>query len=109
MKTHTHRPQTHLLVVVPHDVLVVGIRVLRQVPRDQVPRLVRAELEHDVDAVDIAAVEADRVPLLHARIAEGEELVGHLGEAGELRGAGEAEQQEVVDEAVVLGVRGELS
>ena len=35
-----------LLVVVAHDVLVVGVRMLRQVPLDQISGLVRCKPAH---------------------------------------------------------------
>ena len=62
--------------------------------------------EQDVHAVDVPRVEADGVPPLRARVPEGQELVGHLGGAGQLAGPGEPQQQEVQDEAVVLCLGG---
>ena len=50
-----------LLVVVADDVLVVRVRVLGQVPLDEVPGLLGAESEEHVDAVDVSRVESDGV------------------------------------------------
>lgn len=91
-----------LLVVVADDVLVVGVRVLGEVALDELLGLVVREAEAHVDPVDVARVEADRVAGLLLDGAEGEEVVGHLRRAGDLRRAGEAEHEEVEHEAVVL-------
>ena len=53
--------------------------------------------------VDVACVEADGVTALGALVAEGEELVGHLGGARELTGTREAQQQQVQDETLSEG------
>jgi hypothetical protein len=53
---------THLLVVVAHDVLVVGVRVLGEEPLDKVARLLRREAENHVQLVHVAAVEERRKP-----------------------------------------------
>ena len=50
-----------LLVVVADNVLVVGVRVLGQVPLDEVSGLLGGEAEEHVDAVDVAGVESDRM------------------------------------------------
>lgn len=55
-----------------------------------------------MDPVDVARVEADRVAGLGRRVAELEEVVGHLGRASHLARALEAEDEDVEDEAVVL-------
>ena len=46
---HARVARPALLVVVPDDVLVVGVRVLGQVALDEVPRLLCGEAEHHVD------------------------------------------------------------
>ena len=67
-----------LLVVVADNVLVVGVRVLREVPLDQVPRFLLREAEHDVELVNVAAVETDRMPRLCLHVLETHELVRTL-------------------------------
>lgn len=47
-KTHARISWPALLVVVAHNVLVVGVGVLCQVPLDEVLRLLSSEPEHDV-------------------------------------------------------------
>mmetsp|Transcript_62206 Transcript_62206/g.196852 ORF Transcript_62206/g.196852 Transcript_62206/m.196852 type:complete len:623 (-) Transcript_62206:2053-3921(-) len=101
-ESHARVPRPALLVVVPHDVLVVGVRVLGQVALDELAGIVLVEAQHHVDLVHVAAVETDRVPGLGLDVAEAEELVGHLRWTRELRGASEAEHEQVQHEAVVL-------
>jgi hypothetical protein len=48
-----------LFVVVAHDVLVVGVRVLSQVALDEFPSLLLGELEHHEDFVDVPAVKPE--------------------------------------------------
>lgn len=47
-ETHAGISWPALLVVVPHNVLVVGVRVLGEVPLDEVFGLLSSEAEHDV-------------------------------------------------------------
>jgi len=97
------------LVVVAHDVLVVGVGVLGEVALDEVARLLRREPEEHVDLLDVAGVESDRVRRLGVDVLEREEVVGHLWRPGHLGGAVQTEDQEVVHEAEVLHhERGEL-
>ena len=78
-QAHARVARPALLVVVADNVLVVRIRVLRQVALDQVARLLCGETEQDVELVDVARVQADRVPRLACgEVAEGEEVVGRL-------------------------------
>jgi hypothetical protein len=101
-ETHPAIPRPTLFVVVADEVLVVGVGVGRQVPLDEITRFLSGEAEHDVDAVDVARVKADRVARLGCRVAELEEVVGHLRWAGHLAGALETEDEDVEDETVVL-------
>lgn len=65
--------------------------------------------EEDVDAVNVAAVQSDRVSALCGRVLETEEVVGHLRWAGHLAGTVQAQDQQVHHQAVVLdNERGEL-
>lgn len=78
----THLHEAHALVagpalpvVVPHHVLVVGVRVLREVPLDQVPGLLGVEAEEHVDLVHVPRVQPDRVPHLRRRVSERQVLI----------------------------------
>lgn len=101
-ETHAAVSRPALLVVVTDQVLVVRVRVRAQVPLDEVPRLVRREAEHDVDAVHVARVQADRVASLRRRVAELKEVVRHLRRSGHLARALKTEDEQVEDETVVL-------
>mmetsp|Transcript_4532 Transcript_4532/g.13244 ORF Transcript_4532/g.13244 Transcript_4532/m.13244 type:complete len:1314 (+) Transcript_4532:2393-6334(+) len=103
---HARVPGPALAVVVAHHVLVVGVGVLREVALDEVLGLLRGEAEEDVELVDVAGVEPHGVARLRGHVREGEEVVGHLGRARELRRAGEAQGEEVEDEPVVLADEG---
>eukprot|EP00123_Amoebidium_parasiticum_P018099 comp24100_c1_seq1/m.43516 comp24100_c1_seq1/g.43516 ORF comp24100_c1_seq1/g.43516 comp24100_c1_seq1/m.43516 type:complete len:578 (+) comp24100_c1_seq1:3557-5290(+) len=91
-----------LLVVVAHDVLVVGVGVLRQVLLDQVPALLGREPEEDVHTVDVARVQTDRVPYLRLHILIGEEVVWHLGGPSHLACTVQTQKQNVKHQPVVL-------
>lgn len=73
-ETHSLIARPTLAVVVPDDVLIVGVRVLREVPLDQVPRFLSAESEEHVDLVHISRVETDRVAHFRGRVSEGQVL-----------------------------------
>mmetsp|Transcript_98960 Transcript_98960/g.262869 ORF Transcript_98960/g.262869 Transcript_98960/m.262869 type:complete len:322 (-) Transcript_98960:3361-4326(-) len=90
------------LVVVADDVLVVGVGVLREEPLDEVAGLLFAEAENHDEAVQVAAVQADRVAQLRVDVLEGQELVWQLRWPCQLRSAGQAELQQVEHQAIVL-------
>jgi hypothetical protein len=50
-----------LLVVVADDVLVVGVGVFGEVALDELTGFVLGEFEDDIQSVDVAHVDADRV------------------------------------------------
>ena len=91
------------------SLLVVGIGIGAEVSLNEIARLVRREPEHDVNSVDVARVEADRVASLGGRVAELEEVVGDLRRTGHLACALETEDQDVEDETVVLRGEGGLA
>lgn len=64
--------------------------------------MTRPPPEEDVDAVDVATVQSDRVSALCGRVLETEEVVGHLRWAGHLAGTVQAQDQQVHHQAVVL-------
>ena len=94
-QSHARVPRPALLVVVPDHVLVVGIRVFREVPLNEIFCFFRGEPEEHVDLIDVPAVKADRVPRLRAHVAVGDELVGHLRRARNFARAGQTEHQQV--------------
>mmetsp|Transcript_70723 Transcript_70723/g.165865 ORF Transcript_70723/g.165865 Transcript_70723/m.165865 type:complete len:432 (+) Transcript_70723:3649-4944(+) len=94
------------LVGVAHNVLVVGVRVLGQEPLNQIPRILLAEAEDHDEAVQVAAIQPDRMPQLSVHVLEGQELIGQLGWSSDLRGPGQAQHQEVQHHAVVLEHKG---
>ena len=94
-QSHARVPRPALLVVVPDHVLVVGIRVFREVPLDEILSFLGGEPEEHVDLVNVPAVQADRVPRLRAHVAVGDELVGHLRRARDFARAGQTEYQQV--------------
>jgi len=71
-------PGPALLVVVAHDVLVVGVGVLGEVALDEILGLLCSEAEEHVHLVDVAREEADGVPSLGPSVPESQELVGDL-------------------------------
>jgi hypothetical protein len=91
-----------LLVVVADDVLVVGVGVFGEVALDELTGFVLGEFEDDVESVDVAHVDADRVFGLELEGFVEHEFVGVLGGAGELAGAVQAENEQVEDQAVEL-------
>mmetsp|Transcript_97181 Transcript_97181/g.274888 ORF Transcript_97181/g.274888 Transcript_97181/m.274888 type:complete len:549 (-) Transcript_97181:3378-5024(-) len=90
------------LVVVAHHVLIVGVWVLRQEALNEVARLLLRETEDHNEAVQITAVQPDGVAQLRVHVLEGQELIRQLRRPRQLRGAREAELQQVQDEAVIL-------
>ena len=101
-QSHARVTRPALLVVVAHDVLVVGVRVLRQEALNQVLRLLRREPEYDVHLVHIARVQPDRVPRLRLRVVEGQILVRQCRRTCQLRRARHAQQQQIQNQPVVL-------
>ncbi|KAI3486863.1 hypothetical protein L1887_49501 [Cichorium endivia] len=101
-EAHARVARPALAVVVADHVAVVRIRVGGEVSLDEVARLVGGEAVEDVDAVDVARVEAHRVSCLGGGIAELEEAVGHVGRTCHLVGALQAEDEQIKHETVVL-------
>mmetsp|Transcript_2955 Transcript_2955/g.8791 ORF Transcript_2955/g.8791 Transcript_2955/m.8791 type:complete len:467 (+) Transcript_2955:3703-5103(+) len=102
-ETHPGIPRPALLVVVPHDVFVVRVGVLRQEALDEVPGLVLAKPEEHMDLIHVALIKPDRVPGLHLALAEGEELVRHVRRPSNLRRPGQTQKEQVQNEPVILG------
>ena len=76
--------------------------MLGQVALDQVLALLRRQPQQQVQLVNVATVEPDRVSLLRRHVAKRKELVGHRGWPGDLGGAREPEDKEVEHQSVVL-------
>ena len=76
--------------------------VYKSVPLEMCFIILSFAPEEDVDAVDVAAVQSDRVGALSGRVLETEEVVGHLRRAGHLAGTVQAQHQQVHHQAVVL-------
>lgn len=95
-----------LPIVVAHNVLIVGVGVLRQVALDQISRLLSSEAEEHVDPVDVAGVESDGVRGLSLHILIGQEVVRHLRGACHLTGTLQAQHQQVQHQTVVLHYEG---
>lgn len=62
--------------------------------------------EEDMDAVDVSAVQADRVGSLSGNVLEAQEVIGHLWRAGHLTGAVQPQHQQIHHQAVVLNNEG---
>ena len=78
--THLHEPHPlipgpALAIVVPHDVLVVRVGVLREVPLDEVSGLLGVEAEEHEDLVHVSGVQTDWVSHLCRRVPERQILV----------------------------------
>ena len=67
-EAHARVTRPALFVVVADDILVVRVGVLGEVALDKVTCLLRREAEEDVNAVDVARVESDRVRRLSGHI-----------------------------------------
>mmetsp|Transcript_79856 Transcript_79856/g.222353 ORF Transcript_79856/g.222353 Transcript_79856/m.222353 type:complete len:322 (+) Transcript_79856:3122-4087(+) len=100
--THAAIARPTHLVVVAHNILVVRVGVLCEEPLDEVSGLLLGEAEHHDESVHVPAVQPDRVTQLGVHVLERQELVRQLGRPRDLRGAREAELQEVKHQAVVL-------
>ena len=90
------------LVVVTNDVVVSGIGVRAEVPLDEIAGFVGGEAEHDVEAVDVAGVEANGMSGFSGTITVLEEVVRELRRTGHFTGTLEAEDEEIEDKPVVL-------
>ena len=101
-QAHTRVAWPTLAVIVPDHVLIVRVGVLGQVALDQVLTLLRRQPQQQVQLVDVAAVETDRVALLRRHVAKSEKLIGHGGWPRDLGGAREPEDQEIEHQPVVL-------
>ena len=96
-------------VVVADDIIVSRVGVGTEVPLYEVSRFVGGEAEQNVQFIDVAGVETDRMADFGGRITVLEEIVGHLGRTSHLAGTLETEDEEIHNEAVVLeNKRGEL-
>mmetsp|Transcript_13888 Transcript_13888/g.19295 ORF Transcript_13888/g.19295 Transcript_13888/m.19295 type:complete len:371 (-) Transcript_13888:1044-2156(-) len=83
-KSHTSISWPALLVVVPHNVFVVRVRVLCQVSLDKISGFIVVETVENVQLVNVSAVQSDWVLDFGLSIVEGQELVWHLRRASKL-------------------------
>lgn len=108
-QSHSAISRPTLLVVVADQVLVVGIRVGREVTLNQITRFFCGKAEHDVDPVDVARVETDRVARFSGSVSELEEIVRHLRRSSHFTSSRKTENEEIENETIVLeDERGEL-
>lgn len=101
-QTHSRISRPALLVVVADDVLVVGIGMLGEVALNQVTSLFGGESEENVDPVDIAAEQTNRVTDFGWSVLEGQEVVRHLRWTRHFTRSLQAQNQEIQHQSVVL-------
>mmetsp|Transcript_15454 Transcript_15454/g.29757 ORF Transcript_15454/g.29757 Transcript_15454/m.29757 type:complete len:203 (-) Transcript_15454:2932-3540(-) len=101
-EAHARIPRPALLVIVAHDVFVIGVRVLGEVALDEVARLLRREAQQHVQLVHVPAVQANRMPHLRLDITERDKLVRALRGSCEFGRTGQAKHQQVQHHTVVL-------
>ena len=65
-----------LLVIVPDNVLIIRVRILRQKALDQVSGLILHKPEYYIDAIYIATVQSNGVACLSFHICKTHEFVG---------------------------------
>ena len=94
-QSHSAIPRPASLVVVSNNVLVVGIRLHRQVPLDQVTGFVRGESEEDVNPVYVSRVEPDGVSDFGLGVSVLQEPVGELRRSGHFTSTLETQDQEI--------------
>ena len=91
-----------LLIVVTHDVLIIGIRVLRQESLDQVARILFIKLEDNVDFVDIPHVEPDWMAHFGFCVLETHEFVWLLHLTSQLECPLLAKHAQIEHQSIVL-------
>mmetsp|Transcript_17531 Transcript_17531/g.36309 ORF Transcript_17531/g.36309 Transcript_17531/m.36309 type:complete len:330 (+) Transcript_17531:2994-3983(+) len=101
-ETHPAVPWPALLVLVPHNVLVVGVWVLDQVALNQVLGVLLVELEHHENLVDVAGVHPNGMGNLSVDVREAQVLVGPLRRSRDLGSPRKPEHKKVKDQTVVL-------
>lgn len=101
-QAHTAISRPTSFVIVPDNITVRWVGVGAEVSLDEITRLVGSESEEDMDAVDVAGVEADGMPCFGGAVTELEEIIGKLRRAGHLARSLEPEDEEIEDETVVL-------
>ena len=67
-ESHSRVSRPALLVVVPDDVLIVRIGMLRQIALNQISRLVRRESEEYPHSINVALVESNRMRALRLHV-----------------------------------------
>ena len=98
-----------LLVVVPHDVLVVRIWVFSEITLNQILRILCIKPQQHINTINVTCVQSDGVSCLRLDVFEGQILIGDFRGPRNFRGPCQAQQQQIQDQSVVLeGKRGEL-
>jgi hypothetical protein len=69
---------------------------------DEVARLISREAEEDMNAIDVARVEADRMAGFGGAVSELQEVVGKLRRTGHFARTLQAEDEQVEYETVIL-------
>lgn len=96
-KTHAAIFGPALLVIVPDNILVIGIWVFSQISLDEIFGFIGVEFEDQVHLIDITAEQSDRVSLFNLGILEAHEIVGLLGLACQIAGSWETQRQQIQD------------
>ena len=75
---HAAIPGPAALVVVADDIVVRGVQVGTEVALDKISRLICRESEKDVESVNVARVQPNRMTCLRRRVAVLQEIIRHL-------------------------------
>mmetsp|Transcript_12946 Transcript_12946/g.36300 ORF Transcript_12946/g.36300 Transcript_12946/m.36300 type:complete len:230 (+) Transcript_12946:5114-5803(+) len=89
---HSGIPWPALLIVIANNVFIVWVRVLREIPLDQILGLVRLKLKEHVDLVNVPAVQPYRMLCLCLDILEAEEIVWMVRWASDLARPGQTQE-----------------
>ena len=101
-QSHSGVSRPALFVIISDNVFIVWIGVLSEVTLDQIARLVRRKAEENVQLVDVARIQPDRMRRFGRHVLEAEEIVGHRGRTRHFGRAVQPEQQQIQHQPVKL-------
>ena len=101
-QSHTAVSGPAPLIVISNNVVIGGIRVCRQIPLDEIARLVGSESEKNLEAINISRIQPDRMASFCSRIPVLQKVVWHLGWSSHLTGSLKAKNEQVKNKTIVL-------
>jgi hypothetical protein len=101
-ETHSAILRPTLLIVIPDNILIIGVWIFRQESLHQISRILRAEPKYKVHFLNVSAIKPYRVSGFYRRIFESHKFIGHVRSASQLTGPWQTQDQKIQNHCIEL-------